>query len=51
MEEDKMQKILERIFFELRYLKENQNPPVNYAAVILTSIIVSVATTLIVIRL
>lgn len=43
--EEKLNKNLERIYFEIRWIEQNMQPPVNYALVIITSIIVTAITT------
>jgi hypothetical protein len=51
MENNELKNLLELIFNEVRWIRNNQNPPVNYSLVILVSIIVSVITMIIALRL
>lgn len=41
MENDKLQEVLDKILFEIRWLEKNQTPPVNYLLVIVVSMLSS----------
>lgn len=47
---EKIEKYMERIFFEIRWIRQNMNPPVNYFLITTLSIISAIITTLILIR-
>lgn len=48
--DEKIEKCMERILFEIRWIRENMNPPVNYFLVTTLSIVSAIITTLILIR-
>lgn len=49
-DDKKIEKYMERILFETRWIRENMNPPVNYFLVTTLSIVSAIITTLILIH-
>lgn len=43
--------LLEMIFNEVRWIRNNQNPPVNYSLIIVIAVITSILTTVIALHL
>lgn len=42
--ENGLEKLIEQLLFEIRWIEKNMNPPVNYALIITISVITSVIT-------
>ena len=51
MDDKKLQEKLDNILFEIRWLQRNMEPPVNYMAIAIVSIIASVITVTVVLHL
>lgn len=48
--EKRIEESIERIFFELRWIRNNMNPPVNYFLITTLSIVSAIITTIILTR-
>ena len=51
MDDKKIQEKLDNILFEIRWLQKNMEQPVNYFAITVLSVITSIITVLVAIRL
>lgn len=51
MDEKKLQETLDMILFEIRWIQKNMEPPVNYPAIVVVSIITAVITAMVMMRL
>ncbi len=50
MQDKRIEEYMERTLWEIRWIRNNMNPPVNYFLVTVVSVVVSIMTTLILIH-